>query len=90
MADESENRNDGETADRSRDRHSDETEPVGDFDQTNGLAPGLDGDDGGALPTDDEKRDERIDIGDVARSIFHPGAEEDRTGATAYSEEGTP
>jgi hypothetical protein len=59
---------------------------VSEFDQTNGLADGLDGDDGGEL-----KPAERDSVFEEAmRSIDDSLPENDENSATSYSEEGKP
>ncbi len=66
-------------------------EPIGDFDQTNGLAPGLEGDDGGAITHDEEEGGSPVErIGrDLLGGLGRP-APDDETGETPYSEEGQP
>ncbi|WP_431278749.1 hypothetical protein [Leifsonia poae] len=60
-------------------------EPVNEFDQTNGLVDGLDGDDGGAIdPTPDQNV-----IGEAIRDLDDPLTDED-SAETPYSEEGKP
>jgi hypothetical protein len=69
---------------------NDNVEPMDGFDETNGLAPGLDGDDGGAITPDDEE-DGAIALRKVGRRILgEPEADEEESGETPYSEEGTP
>ncbi|MCU1534599.1 MAG: hypothetical protein JWR53_1080 [Glaciihabitans sp.] len=67
-------------------RDADEKEP---FDQTNGLAPGVEGDDGGAIDPDDEEtggnlltRAAQEFVGDDYATPQQP------KGETKYSEEG--
>jgi hypothetical protein len=68
----------------------DDVEPIYEFDETNGLAPGLDGDDGGAITPDDED-DGAIALRNVGRRILgEPEDDEEESGETPYSEEGTP
>ncbi len=67
-----------------------DVEPIGEFDETNGLAPGLDGDDGGAITPEDED-DGGIALRNVGRRLLdEPEGEEEKSGETPYSEEGTP
>ncbi|NEN07709.1 hypothetical protein G3T36_17780 [Diaminobutyricibacter tongyongensis] len=64
-------------------------EPIGEFDQTNDKAPGLDGDDAGALPDEDDQ--EHGVLTDLVRDLdsnFEDRKDDD--GETAYSEEGRP
>ncbi|NEN04687.1 hypothetical protein G3T36_02275 [Diaminobutyricibacter tongyongensis] len=67
-------------------------EPIGEFDQTNGEAPGLEGDDDGALTGDD--REEHGVLTDLVRDVatdFHDrDADESTDAETPYSEEGRP
>ncbi len=68
-------------------------EPVGDFDQTNGIAPGLDGDDGGAVTDEgDEKHGVLADLVEDVETNFHDRDPEEthEDGETRYSEEGRP
>jgi hypothetical protein len=81
---------------------STDAEPLGTFDQTNGLVEGLDGDDGGAVggdATDDGTGETRA--GSLFSDIVDPelaadkdaeerGGGADQSGETRYSEEGTP
>lgn len=68
-------------------------EPVADFDQTNGQAPGLDGDDDGAI-TDEGKKKHGVlaDLVEDVETGFHDRDEDDEPsgGETSYSEEGRP
>jgi hypothetical protein len=60
-------------------------EPIAEFDETNGLAEGLDGDDGGAIdPTPHENV-----IAEAIRDLDDPLTDEDAA-ETPYSEEGNP
>jgi hypothetical protein len=60
-------------------------EPIDDFDETNGLVDGLDGEDGGAIdPTPHENV-----IAEAIRDLDDPITDED-SAETPYSEEGNP
>ncbi|MEO7015017.1 MAG: hypothetical protein ABI130_15105 [Leifsonia sp.] len=62
-------------------------EPVTEFDQTNGLAKGLEGDDGGAVdPNPDPGQNV---IGEAIRALDDP-LSDDESAETPYSEEGKP
>jgi hypothetical protein len=63
-------------------------EVVTEFDQTNGQADGLDGDDGGELDTEQN----RSLMGDILRDVDGEPLteEEDDASYTSYSEEGKP
>lgn len=68
-------------------------EPIGDFDQTNDKAPGLDGDDAGAIT--DEKEENHGVLTDLVRDLDSDfkDRKDDATGndgVTSYSEEGRP
>lgn len=70
-------------------KQQDDDEVIDNFDQTNGLAPGLDGDDGGAIaPEEPQGLLGYADI--IDRPITLDGHESDETGETGYSEEGRP
>ena len=62
-------------------------EPANDFDETNGLVEGLDGDDGGAVDPDADKGV----FGKIFGDLVDPdqGSNDDE-GETSYSEEGRP
>lgn len=64
-------------------------EPINDFDETNGIVEGLDGDDGGAL--DPEGRQQSV-LGEAVKKLTDPADQEtdDEDGETSYSEEGRP
>lgn len=64
-------------------------EPIDDFDETNGLVEGLDGDDGGAL--DPEGRQQSV-LGEAVKKLTDPADQETghEDGETSYSEEGRP
>ena len=67
--------------------HEPHGEPIGEFDETNGLAGNLDGDDGGAESTDN---DETV-FGGLLTNVLDPDADQgENTGETSYSEEGRP
>ncbi|MCU1585043.1 MAG: hypothetical protein JWM49_1599 [Microbacteriaceae bacterium] len=83
----------------SRPDDSTDAEPIGTFDQTNGLVDGLDGDDGGALNsagTDEGTGDAAA--GSLFSDIVDPELADENAkehgdglpGETRYSEEGTP
>jgi hypothetical protein len=68
-------------------------EPITDFDQTNDKAPGLDGDDDGAI-TDENEENHGV-LTDLVRDLdsnFDDRKDDatDDDGETAYSEEGRP
>lgn len=63
-------------------------EPVGDFDQTNGIVEGLDGDDGGAIENNGET--ENIVTQTVRKMSERLSGEDLDEGETPYSEEGRP
>jgi hypothetical protein len=70
-----------------------EDEPIGEFDQTNDMAPGLDGDDGGAITdTKDENHGVLTDLVRDLDSNFQDRKDDtkDDDGKTSYSEEGRP
>ena len=60
-------------------------EPIDDFDETNGLVEGLDGDDGGAI---DPSPHNNV-IFEALRDLDDPITDED-SAETPYSEEGNP
>lgn len=62
------------------------SEPIKPFDQTNGLADGLDGDDGGAASPDNGKTPPLAEK--FAADLGVDGDEPAGDGATNYSEEG--
>lgn len=62
-------------------------EPIKPFDQTNGLAEGLDGDDGGALGGPDDKKVPPLSE-EFAAHLGADGEEAATGGTTSYSEEG--
>jgi hypothetical protein len=72
-----------------------EDEVIPDFDQTNGIVSGLEGDDGGALPTRDEKEEDLPEsffnrvVSRAAGEYAGPDKGDDE-GVTPYSEEGRP
>ena len=71
--------------------HADE--PITEFDQTNGLAPGLDGDDGGAIAdTDNSKHGVLADLVQDVETGFQDRDDDatDTDAETSYSEEGRP
>ena len=61
-------------------------EVVTEFDQTNGQAEGLDGDDGGELQPDDN----RSLMDDILRGVDDDRPADDDSSHTSYSEEGKP
>ena len=67
-------------------------EPIGDFDETNEKAPGLDGDDGGAITDDDDERHGVLTdlVRDLDSDFEDRKDDETDDGETAYSEEGRP
>ncbi len=70
-----------------------EEEPVADFDQTNGRAPGLDGEDGGAIADNDtEKHGVLADLVQDVETGFQDRDDDttDTDAETEYSEEGKP
>jgi hypothetical protein len=71
-----------DTSDSTGSAKADDSDTFNDFDETNGLAPGLDGDDGGALNPDG---DDTI-LGNLTNA-FRDHRHED-TSETPYSEEG--
>jgi hypothetical protein len=70
-------------------------EPIDNFDETNGLAPGLDGDDGGAEEDSVEKAGHTSLVGGLIHGLdsdLRRGQkqENDDSSETQYSEEGNP
>ena len=70
-----------------------EDEPIAEFDQTNAQAPGLDGDDGGAIAdNDNEKHGVLTDLVQDVETGFQDRDDDatDTDAETPYSEEGRP
>ncbi|WP_345762593.1 hypothetical protein [Diaminobutyricibacter sp. McL0608] len=61
-------------------------EVVTEFDQTNGQAEGLDGNDGGEL----QPADDRSLMGDILRGVDDDTTDDDDSSYNSYSEEGKP
>ncbi|WP_345762103.1 hypothetical protein [Diaminobutyricibacter sp. McL0608] len=69
-----------------------EDEPVADFDQTNGRAPGLDGEDGAIADSDTEKHGVLADLIQDVETGFQDRDDDttDTDAETTYSGEGKP
>ncbi|NEN04710.1 hypothetical protein G3T36_02390 [Diaminobutyricibacter tongyongensis] len=67
-----------------------DNEPIGEFDQTNGKAPGLEGDDDGALTGDNQEKHGVLTdlVRDEATNFHDRDADGDTDAETPYSEEG--
>ncbi len=76
----------GEVAPEPTDAASD-GQVLTDFDQTNGIVDGLEGDDGGALDPELD-RDDDLPLNRVVTDVIRGSEDERQTGETAYSEEG--